>query len=99
MQDHNVFTPPAGQPGPKQVIIKGANRARKGKSKQSPSKQLLDPVPGDELSQQPVAAPIAAAHRAMFAERLHDAQRIEDLFEVDLTGVLFHICSTAHLHT
>lgn len=108
MQDQNVFRPPASQPGPKQVIIKGASRARKGKSKQSPSKKLLDPVPGDELRQQLVAAPVAAAHRAMFAERLHDAQRIEDLFEVNLTGVLHvqhsafaylsTVCTDCHVH-
>ena len=90
IQDQNVFRPPASQPGPKQVIIKSASR-RKGKSKQSPLKQLPDPMPSDEPSntQLPLAAPVAAARRAMFAERLHDAQRIEDLFEVSLTGIFF----------
>lgn len=87
MQDQNLFRPPASQPGPKQVVIKSASRARKGKSKQSPPKQLPGPMPGDEPRQLPVAAPVAAARRAMFAERLHDAQRIEDLFEVSLTGI------------
>ena len=90
MQDQNLFRPPVSQPGPKQVIIKSANRGRRGKSKQSPSKNLPDPMPADEPRQEPVAPPISAAHRAMFAERLHDAQRIEDLFEVNLLLVCLH---------
>lgn len=88
VQDQSIFRPPASQPGHKQLTIKGASHRRKGKRKQSPSKQLPDPMPDDEPNQQPVAAPVAAARRAMFAERLHDAQRIEDLFEVNLTGII-----------
>lgn len=99
VQDQSIFRPPASQPGHKQVTIKGASQRRKGKSKLSPSKQLPDPTPGDEPRQQPVAAPVAAARRAMFAERLHDAQRIEDLFEVNLTGI-FCACTAQRIrHT
>ncbi|KAL3159854.1 hypothetical protein ABBQ38_010255 [Trebouxia sp. C0009 RCD-2024] len=81
-QDQNLLRPPVSQPGPKQVTIRSTSRARKGKSKQNPNKQLSEPMPADESRQEPVAAPIAAAHHAMFPERLHDAQRIEDLFEL-----------------
>lgn len=99
VQDQSIFRPPASQPGPKQVTIKGASHRRKGKSKQSPSKQLPDPTPDDEARQQPVAAPVAAARHAMFAERLHDAQRIEDLFEVNLTGILCTCTAQRIRHT
>ena len=94
VQDQNLFRPPASQPGPKQVTIKSSSRGRKGKSKQSPSKQMPDPMSGNEPRQLPVAAPVAAARRAMFAERLHDAQGIEDLFEVNLAGIF--LACTAH---
>lgn len=93
LQDQNLLRPPVSQPGHKQVTIRSTSRARKGKSKQNPSKQLSEPMPADESRQEPVAAPIAAAHHAMFPERLHDAQRIEDLFEVNLVALGFDVCN------
>lgn len=66
----------------KQVIIKSASRSRKGKGKQTPSKQLPDTLPAEEAGESQTAVPLTAAQRAKFAERLQDAQRIEDLFEL-----------------
>ena len=64
----------------KQVIIKSAGRSRRGKTKQGPSEELSDTLSAD--SERHAAAPLSAAQRAKFAERLLDAQRVEDLFEV-----------------
>lgn len=74
-------------PGTKKVVIKTAGRSRRGK-KQSSSERPPAHLPAQEHSSEPVAAPVAAARRAKFAERLHDAQRIEDLFEVSYKTAL-----------
>ncbi|DBB02864.1 TPA: hypothetical protein ACH3X1_013470 [Trebouxia sp. C0004] len=66
----------------KQVIIQSASRSRKGNGKQTPSKQLLGTLPAEETGEKRTAVPLTAAQRAKFAERLQDAQRIEDLFEL-----------------
>ena len=77
----------------KQVIIKSASRSRKGKGKQTPSKQLPDTLPAEEAGESQTAVPLTAAQRAKFAERLQDAQRIEDLFEACAVSVLTHTCT------
>ncbi len=77
----------------KQVIIKSANRSRKGKGKQPPSKQLPDTLPAEESGENQTAATLTAAQRAKFAERLQDAQRIEDLLEVCAVSIFTHTCT------
>lgn len=78
----------------KQVIIKPAGRSRRGKTKQGPSKEMPDTLPAD--SEKHTAAPLSAAQRAKFAERLLDAQRVEDLFEVCLQH-LIHLLMLHHI--
>ena len=76
VQDAYSFRAPVRNAGAKQVSINNNNRGRRGKNKQLP-----DVLPIDEAPVDPVTAPTAAARFVKFAERLHDAQRIEDLFE------------------
>lgn len=90
VQDQTSFKASVSEPGPKQLVIKTASRARRGKNKQTPTKRLPDLPPVKEIRTETVAAPIAAARRAKFAERLHDAQRIEDLFEVNCCATTHH---------
>ena len=74
-------------------MIKSASRSRTGKGKQTPSKQLPDTLPAEETGENQTAVTLAAAQHAKFAERLQDAQRIEDLFEVSAVSILTHTCT------
>lgn len=91
MQDQYLLRASVREPvNNKQVITKSASRSRKGKGKQTPSKQLPDTLPAEETGERQTAVPLTAAQRAKFAERLQDAQRIEDLFEVCVVSILTH---------
>ncbi len=74
-------------------MIKSASRSRTGKGKQTPSKQLPDTLPAEETGENQTAVTLTAAQHAKFAERLQDAQRIEDLFEVSAVSILTHTCT------
>ena len=95
LQDQTSFRASVSDPGPKQFVIKTASRGQRGKNKQNPTKRLPDLPPVKDVTAEPVAAPIAAARRAKFAERLHDAQRIEDLFEVICWAITSHAADVA----
>lgn len=83
LQDQYLLRASVRDPaGTKQVVIKSASRSRRGKGRQSPPKELPDTLPAEESTEGQEAAPLTAAQHAKFADRLQDAQRVEDLFEV-----------------
>ena len=87
LQDHFILRASTNKrESSKFVVRKGV---RRGNDKGRPSQEvpkLPPPPPPPAPKREPVAVKQADAQQAMFANQLHDAQRIEDLFEVSLAG-------------